>query len=177
MEIKKQKHCKGGNTYEKRSKNSSTNNMCFSGIGGIYTWKDAVEYILLGCNNIQITTAVMEYGYRIIDDLILGLKIYMKEKNYHNVSDFIGIAKNNLVSNDELEKDTIQFPIFDYEKCIGCGRCFISCQDGGHSAIKFNENRKPLLDGKKCVGCHLCKLVCPQKAISSSIKRVVVNKD
>lgn len=153
------------------------NNMCFSGIGGIYTWKDAVEYILLGCNNIQITTAVMEYGYRIIDDLILGLKIYMKEKNYHNVSDFIGIAKNNLVSNDELEKDTIQFPIFDYEKCIGCGRCFISCQDGGHSAIKFNENRKPLLDGKKCVGCHLCKLVCPQKAISSSIKRVVVNKD
>ena len=147
-------------------------NMYFSGIGGIYTWKDALEYMLLGCTSIQLTTAVMEYGYRIIDDLILGLKIYMKEKNYNRVSDFIGISKNNLISNDKLEKDTIEFPKFDYEKCIRCGRCYISCRDGGHNAIKFNEFRKPLLDGTKCVGCHLCRLVCPQKAISRSSKRL-----
>ena len=145
---------------------------CFSGIGGIYTWKDATEYMLLGCTCVQITTAVMEYGYRIIDDLILGLKIYMKEHNYSKVTEFIGLAKNNIVVNEKLEKDTIQFPKFDYEKCIGCGRCYISCQDGGHNAIKFGEDRKPLLDGSKCVGCHLCRLVCPQNAISKTDKRI-----
>lgn len=147
-------------------------NMNFSGIGGIYTWKDAVEYLLLGCSNVQITTSVMEYGYRIVDDLILGLKIYMKEKGYNKVSDFIGLAKCNLVSNDKLEKDTIEFPKFDYEKCIGCGRCYISCRDGGHCAIKFGDERKPILDGSKCVGCQLCKLVCPQSAIEPASKRI-----
>lgn len=147
-------------------------NMNFSGIGGIYTWKDAVEYMLLGCSNVQITTAVMEYGYRIIDDLILGLKIFMKEKGYNKISDFIGLAKCNLVSNDELEKDTIEFPKFNYEKCVGCGRCYISCRDGGHCAIKFDEERKPILDGSKCVGCQLCRLVCPQSAIDVAVNRI-----
>ena len=150
--------------------------MCFSGMGGIYTWKDAVEFMLLGCTNVQITTAVMEYGYRIIDDLILGLKIFMKEKNYNHVSDFVGKSKCNLINNDELEKDTIEFPKFNYEKCIGCGRCYISCKDGGHYAIKFNENRKPSLDGTKCVGCQLCRLVCPQSAIGVASKRITINK-
>lgn len=152
-------------------------NMNYSAMGGVYTWKDAVEFMLLGATSIQITTAVMEYGYRIIDDLILGLKIYMKEKNYNNVSDFVGLAKNNLINNDQLDKDTVEFPKFNYEKCIGCGRCYISCMDGGHQAISFNkETRKPSLNGRKCVGCHLCKLVCPQNAISTVGKRFEKNK-
>lgn len=150
--------------------------MCFSGIGGIYTWADALEFMLLGCSSIQITTAVMEYGYRIVEDLILGLKIFMKEKNYKKTSDFIGISKCNLISNDLLDKDTIEFPKFDYEKCIGCGRCYISCRDGGHGAIKFDEKRKPTLDGSKCVGCQLCRLVCPNSSIGVALKRIPVNK-
>jgi len=154
------------------SNDTELKDMYLSAMGGIYTWKDAVEFMLLGASSVQITTAVMEYGYRIIDDLILGLKIYMKEKNYSNLSDFVGLAKNNLISNDNLEKDTIEFPKFNYEKCVGCGRCYISCMDGGHQAINFDEdNRKPMLNGKNCVGCHLCKLVCPQNAISTSYKR------
>lgn len=151
------------------------NDMCFSGIGGIYTWKDALEYMLLGCTNVQVTTAIMEYGYRIIDDLTLGLKIYMREKNYNSVSDFIGLSKHNLISNDKLEKDTIEFPIIDYEKCIGCGRCYVSCKDGGHNAIKFDSQRKPAVDGSKCVGCHLCKLVCPQSAICKAPKKAQID--
>lgn len=147
--------------------------MCFSGMGGIYTYKDAIEFMMLGCSSVQLTTAVMEYGYRIIDDLILGLKIFMKEKGYNKVSDFIGAAKCNLINNDELEKDTIEFPRFNYEKCIGCGRCYISCFDGGHQAIKFDKNRKPILDPSKCVGCQLCRLVCPQKAIDVAPKRII----
>ena len=146
--------------------------MYYSGIGGIYTWHDAVEYILLGCTSIQITTAIMEYGIRIVDDLILGLKIFMKEKNYSKVSDFVGISKCNVISNDLLDKETIEFPKFNYDKCIGCGRCYISCMDGGHHAIKFDKKRKPILDGSKCVGCQLCKIVCPMSAIDKSVKRI-----
>ena len=146
--------------------------MYFSGIGGIYTWHDALEFMMLGCTSVQVTTSVMEYGYRVVEDLILGLKIFMKENKYNRVSDLIGIAKSNLISNDLLDKDTIEFPKFNYEKCIGCGRCYISCRDGGHNAIKFDDNRKPILDGSKCVGCQLCRLVCPQSAIEKPLKRI-----
>ena len=146
--------------------------MYYSGIGGIYTWRDAVEYMLLGCTSVQLTTAIMEYGNRIIDDLILGLKIFMKEHNYTKVSDFIGLSKNNLIGNSELDKTTIEFPKFNYDKCIGCGRCYMACKDGGHQAIKFDENRKPILDVSKCVGCQLCKNVCPGCAIETAAKRI-----
>lgn len=152
--------------------NSELEDLYYSGMGGIYTWKDAVEFMLLGCTSVQVTTAILEYGYRIIDDLIMGLKIYMKEKNYKKVSDFVGLSKSNLIKNDELDKDTIEFPMFNYDRCIGCGRCYVSCRDGGHQAIKFGKDRKPILDGKKCVGCQLCKLVCPQKAINVASKRI-----
>lgn len=73
---------------------------------------------------------------------------------------------------DVLERDTVIFPKFDREKCIGYGRRMISCADGGHQAIRLNENRRPILDGKKCVGCHLYVLVCPERAIGPSRKRI-----
>ena len=152
--------------------NEELKDLCYSGMGGVYTWQDALEFLLLGCTNIQLTTSAMEYGYRIVDDLILGLKIYMKENNYTKVSDFIGKSKPNLVKNDQLDKDTIEYPKFNHNKCIGCGRCYISCKDGGHHAIKFEEDRKPKLDATKCVGCQLCTLVCPQNAISKAPIRV-----
>ena len=140
-----------------------------SGMGGIMTWRDAVEFLLLGAGSLQITTSVMEYGYRIIDDLLLGLKIYMAQRNYRAVSEMIGTGLDSLVENDMLERDTIVFPVFDREKCIGCGRCFLSCRDGGHQAITFHEDtRKVTLNGRKCVGCQLCSLVCPVHAITQS---------
>ena len=155
--------------------NEKLSDMDISGIGGIYTYKDAIEFMLLGASNVQLTTAVMEYGYRIIDDLILGLKIFMKENNLNKVTDFIGISKKCIVDAENIERNTILFPKFNYEKCIGCGR-FISCNDGGHSAIKFDATeRKPKLDGSKCVGCHLCKLVCPMHAIEVANTRINKN--
>ena len=146
--------------------------MDFSGIGGIYTYKDALEFLLLGASCVQVTTAAMEYGYRIIDDLLLGLRIYMIEHQYEELKEFIGISKQNVVDLDCLERDTVLYPKFNYDKCVGCGRCYLSCRDGGHQAIKFEEERKPILDGSKCVGCHLCKLVCPNHAITTAAKRI-----
>lgn len=144
-----------------------------SGQGGVETWRDALEFILLGSGSIQITTAVMQYGYRIIDDLKDGLNRYLAEKGFTNVRQAIGLALDSVSSTTSvLERDTVIFPKFIREKCIGCGRCSISCSDGGHQAITLGADRMPKLDGKKCVGCHLCLLVCPQNAISTARKRI-----
>lgn len=136
-----------------------------SGIGGIETWRDALDFIQIGCRNLQVCTAVMEYGYRIVDDLILGLQHYMKERGVEELKELVGEELKNVVLPSELDRDTMVLPKIDREKCIGCGRCHISCQDGGHQAISFDEDRKPRIIGQKCVGCHLCRLVCPTGAI------------
>ena len=147
--------------------------MHLSGIGGIETWMDALEFILLGADSVQVATAVMQYGYRIIDDLKSGLNLYLKEKGFSSVREARGLGLYSLHSRtDALERDTVIFPKFDRERCIGCGRCAISCMDGGHQAITMNQKRLPQLNGKNCVGCHLCILVCPQHAISPGQKRV-----
>ena len=146
--------------------------MHLSAMGGVETWQDAVEFILLGGGSIQVTTAVMQYGYRIIDDLKQGLNLYLAEKGFNNVRELVGLGLDRLDDNtDALERDTVIFPKFIRERCIGCGRCAISCADGGHQAIRLNDRRQPALNGAKCVGCHLCVLVCPQKAIVPGSKR------
>ncbi len=147
--------------------------MHISGMGGINTWKDAMEFLLLGAGSLQITTAVMEYGYRIIDDLLDGMRVYLQERNIDNIRELIGTSVESIVNRSDLERDTILLPQFLPDKCIGCGRCYISCMDGGHQAIVFDEvTRKPKLIGNKCVGCHLCRLVCPGGAIGVAKKRI-----
>ena len=143
-----------------------------SGIGGIETWRDALEFIQLGCSNVQVCTAVMQYGYRIIDDLILGLQRYMAKRGVTRLSQLVGEQLPKFMNSDHLDRDTILYPKFDKTLCIGCGRCEVSCNDGGHQAIVFDhETRQPRLVGTKCVGCHLCRLVCPAGAIVES-KRI-----
>ncbi len=153
--------------------NRNLSGMHISGMGGVETWRDALEFIHLGAGSIQVTTAVMQYGYRIIDDLISGLAYYLAEKGFSSVREAQGLALDSVSeTTDVLERDTVIFPKFHREKCIGCGRCVISCTDGGHQALRLDETRRPLLDAKKCVGCHLCVLVCPNGAIASSRKRI-----
>ncbi|MCR4622440.1 MAG: NAD-dependent dihydropyrimidine dehydrogenase subunit PreA [Clostridiales bacterium] len=146
--------------------------MHISAMGGVETWRDALEFILLGGASIQVTTAVMQYGYRIIDELKAGLNLYLAEKGFDSVKQAVGLGLDALSSTtDTLERDTVVFPRFIKERCIGCGRCVISCADGGHQALRLDKSRRPVLNGKNCVGCHLCVLVCPQQAIRGSGKR------
>ena len=154
-------------------RNPKLKGLHISAMGGVETWTDALEFIMLGGGSVQVTTAVMQYGYRIIDDLKAGLNLYLAEKGFGSVKDVIGIGLDALSpTTDALERDTVIFPQFTRERCIGCGRCVISCMDGGHQAIRLDENRKPKLNGKNCVGCHLCILVCPQRAITPGDKRI-----
>jgi len=155
-----------------------------SGIGGIETWRDALEFIQLGCSNVQVCTAVMQYGYRIIDDLILGLQRYMAKRGITQLQQLVGEQLPKFLNPDHLDRDTIVYPKIDREQCIGCGRCYVSCMDGGHQAITFDTKeslpssgevgrglRQPRIVGTKCVGCHLCRLVCPTGAIGMT-KRI-----
>ena len=133
-----------------------------SGVGGVYTWEDALDFLLLGARNVQICTSVMEYGYRIVEDIISGLSYWMEEKGYDKLDDFVGLALKNITTPSEFTRTFKIRPAFDHDKCVGCGRCYVSCYDGGHQAIDWDEEtRRPSLNTDRCVGCHLCQKVCP----------------
>lgn len=148
-----------------------------SGMGGIETFKDAAEFMALGCENLQVTTSVMEYGYRIIEDLIDGMKNYLISEGYNNISEIVGKALESIVPADELNRDSICYPKFNRDRCIGCGRCYLSCYDGGHQAIKIDKKtRKPILIVDKCVGCHLCSNVCEVLAITEGKRIGIISR-
>jgi len=133
-----------------------------SGIGGIETWEDAAEFLAAGCSNLQFTTSIMQYGYRIVEDMISGLSLYLAEKGFNKLDDFVGVALPNIIPADDVDRDFKIYPSIDLDKCVGCGRCYISCFDGAHQAIQWDEEkRQPKVDEEKCVGCHLCLHVCP----------------
>jgi dihydropyrimidine dehydrogenase (NAD+) subunit PreA len=139
-----------------------------SGIGGIETWEDAAEFLLLGARNLQVTTAVMQYGYRIVEDLIDGLSRYVHKKGFASLQDMVGIALPNTIPAENLDRSFIVYPEIEHDKCVGCGRCYISCFDGAHQALSWNaENRRVELIKENCVGCHLCINVCPVNCIKS----------
>jgi len=132
-----------------------------SGNGGVSNWRDAIEVLAVGASNIQICTAVMLEGFGIIEDLTSGLDNYLKEKGYSSVSDIVGKALPAITDHDSLPRIEVRSTVVK-DKCIGCGKCYVACRDGGHRAITWLEDtRYPEIDINKCVGCGLCLLVQP----------------
>lgn len=132
-----------------------------SGVGGIMNWRDAAEFLAVGARNLQLCTAVMIYGYRIIDDLCNGLLHYLERKGMSSVQELIGKAIPNIVPHPELPSQDNLKAYIHQSRCIQCGRCYIACYDGGHMAIKRSKSGKVKVDEEKCVGCGLCVSVCP----------------
>jgi len=142
--------------------NSKPLQLPISGVGGIETWIDALHFLLLGASNLQVTTGILRYGYRIVEDMIEGLSDYMIERNIKSLDELIGKAAQKLTDPSNFETRYQVVSVIDDEKCIGCGQCFISCHDGANQAIKFDAvKRKASVDEERCVGCLLCKHVCP----------------
>ena len=109
------------------AQNEKLKNVPLSGIGGIETWRDALEFLLLGCRNLQVTTAIMQYGYRIVEDMANGLMHWMDEQGFDHLDDFIGKAIGNVIPAEDLNRDYKILPKFDSEKCVGCHLCLNVC--------------------------------------------------
>ena len=145
------------------ARDAETAGLPMSGIGGISTWRDAAEFISLGCGNVQVCTAAMTYGFKIVQEMAAGLSDWMDEKGYKSIDDFLGRAAPNVTDWQYLNLNYVTKAKIDQDLCIKCGRCHIACEDTSHQAITN------LVDGarhfevidEECVGCNLCVNVCP----------------
>jgi dihydropyrimidine dehydrogenase (NAD+) subunit PreA len=144
-------------------RDTATRCLPISGIGGIGTWRDAAEYLALGCGNVQVCTAAMVYGFKIVQDMIDGLSNYMDEKGYATVDDFRGLALPTVTDWQHLNLAYTEKAVIDQSLCIQCGRCHIACEDTSHQAITASKDGKRHFEIKEdeCVGCNLCVNVCP----------------
>ena len=145
-----------------------------SGIGGVETWRDVVEFILLGAGSVQVCTAVMHYGFGIVREMEKGVVRFMKDKGYETIYDFKGKALPNVTEWKHLNLKHKVVAEIDEEKCVGCDLCYIACDDGAHQAIRIpegSENRIPEIIDENCVGCNLCSLVCPVEECITMVQR------
>jgi dihydropyrimidine dehydrogenase (NAD+) subunit PreA len=146
------------------------------GIGGIGYWNDAAEHIALGASTVQVCTAAMHYGFRVVEDMIDGLSAYMDDHGYRTIEDFRGRAVANVRDWGDLDLNYKIIADIRAELCIGCQLCYVACEDGAHQCIapysaagdgnaKKNPNgmgvHVPRIIEDECVGCNLCALVCP----------------
>jgi dihydropyrimidine dehydrogenase (NAD+) subunit PreA len=141
-----------------------TRGLPISGIGGISTWRDAAEFIAMGAGMVQVCTAAMHHGFRIVRDMIDGLSNWMDAKGYRTIADFQGRAVPNYVHWGDLNLNFKTLARIDQDLCIKCGLCHIACEDTSHQAIaalKVNGLRRYEVKAEECVGCNLCLHVCP----------------
>jgi dihydropyrimidine dehydrogenase (NAD+) subunit PreA len=145
-----------------------------AGIGGVGFWNDAAEHIALGASVVQVCTAAMHYGFRIVEDMIDGLSGYMDDHGFASTEDFRGRAVHNVKDWGDLDLNYKIVADIRQELCIGCQLCYVACEDGAHQCIepytvagngKKNPNgmgvHVPRIIEDECVGCNLCALVCP----------------
>ncbi len=148
-------------------------NVPISGIGGISTWRDAAEFLLLGATNVQVCTAVMHYGYRIVEDMIDGLSNYLDDKGFASVNEIIGLSVPRVTDWGNLDLHYKTVARIDHNLCIQCNLCHIACEDGAHQCIPFMDiggKRYPIVHEPECVGCNLCSLVCPVPGCISMVR-------
>ncbi len=144
------------------ARNSETSELPMSGIGGVTDWRDAVDFLALGASNVQVCTAAMVYGFRIIDDLVDGLSTFLDDKGI-TLEQLIGKAVPSVTDWQYLNLNYVEKAVIDQDLCIKCGRCHIVCEDTSHQAITstVNDTRHFEVIDDECVGCNLCVSVCP----------------
>ena len=143
------------------ARNAETANLPISGIGGVTTWRDAAEFMALGAGNVQVCTAAMTYGFKIVQEMISGLSQWMDEKGHTSTADFVGMATPNVTDWQYLNLNHVTKAVINQDDCIKCGRCYAACEDTSHQAIAMSEDRVFTVKDEECVACNLCVNVCP----------------
>ncbi len=154
-----------------------------AGVGGVVTWQDSVEFLLAGAGIVEVCTAVMRYGFDIVEELTEGLALYLEDKGMSSPMELIGLGLPNIVSHESLSREYKAIASIDEDLCVGCGQCIVACRDGGHQAIEFrgrqedgglsdaDDARIPEVDDEKCIGCGFCRTVCPVDGCISMTQR------
>jgi len=143
------------------ARDPETANLPMSAIGGVTTWRDAAEFLALGAGNVQVCTAAMTYGFKIVQEMISGLSQWMDEKGHASVADVVGRAVPNCSDWQHLNLNFITKARINQDACIKCGRCYAACEDTSHQAITMSDTRVFDVDDSECVACNLCVNVCP----------------
>jgi len=143
------------------ARDPATRGLPISGIGGVTTWRDAAEFMALGAGNVQVCTAAMTYGFKIVQEMISGLSQYMDDKGLTSVSHLVGRAVPNVVNWQDLNLNYIAKARISQDDCIKCGRCYAACEDTSHQAIAMSGDRVFTVKDDECVACNLCVNVCP----------------
>ncbi|RPH73712.1 MAG: NAD-dependent dihydropyrimidine dehydrogenase subunit PreA [Hyphomicrobiales bacterium] len=145
------------------ARDKETHGLPISAIGGISTWRDAAEFIAMSAGTVQVCTAAMTYGFRIVEEMKSGLARWMDEKGYATIEDFRGRAVPNVTDWQYLNLNYVTKAHIDQDLCIKCGRCYAACEDTSHQAIMKEKDGKrhfEVIDAE-CVACNLCVEVCP----------------
>ena len=145
------------------ARDAQTAGMSISGIGGINNWRDAAEFITLGAGNVQVCTAAMVYGFKIVQDMCSGLSNFMDQQGYIRVDQMIGKALPSITGWSNLNMNHVEKAVINQDSCIQCGRCYAVCEDTSHQAISASKNGVRHFEIKEgeCVGCNLCVSICP----------------
>jgi dihydropyrimidine dehydrogenase (NAD+) subunit PreA len=143
------------------ARNPETYGLPISGIGGVTTWRDAAEFMALGAGNVQVCTAAMTYGFKIVQEMISGLSDYLDEKSMDGCADLIGRAVPNVTDWQYLNLNYVTKAQISQDDCIKCGRCYAACEDTSHQAISMTPDRTFTVLDNECVACNLCVNVCP----------------
>ena len=142
------------------SRHEETRGLPISGIGGVTTWRDAAEFMALGAGNVQVCTAAMTYGFKIVQEMISGLSEYLDAKEM-SLDQLVGRAVPNFVEWQHLNLNYVTKAVINQDDCIKCGRCYAACEDTSHQAIAMSEDRTFTVKDDECVACNLCVNVCP----------------
>jgi dihydropyrimidine dehydrogenase (NAD+) subunit PreA len=143
------------------ARDPETHGKPISGIGGVTTWRDAAEFMALGASNVQVATAAMVYGFKIVQEMIAGLSAWMDEKGHADLDAIVGRAVPNVTDWQHLNLNYVTKARIDQDLCIKCGRCYAACEDTSHQAIAMKPGRVFEVIDAECVACNLCIDVCP----------------
>ena len=143
------------------ARSANTAGLPISGIGGVTTWRDAAEFMALGAGNVQVCTAAMTYGFKVVQEMISGLSEFMDNHGLTSVDEIVGRAVPKVKDWKDLNLNFVTKAVIDEDLCIKCGRCYAACEDTSHQAIEMDEDRTFRVKDDECVACNLCVNVCP----------------